>query len=203
MKQAGLSLTIAAVFLASCSGGGGGNSPPPPPTTGAIRLLNQTSYSIHEVYVSPSSAETWGSNRTSGAIPPSYSLTVSGLSPNYWDVEAVTVGAQSPYFAFGFEFPVVAGETYDVYALNSNFSGSLKVINGDTTYSLTGLYVVPPSWETWGDNQLLTTVPPTGSYLLYGVPAGTWDVRCDHSDGGYSTGTWDIASYSVTTITCY
>jgi hypothetical protein len=200
MRQSASILAVA-VLLAACSGGSS-SPPPPPPPTGAIRLNNSSSYPIDELYVALSSAPTWGSDRAASPILSGSSLTVSGLVEDFWDVRAVSIGTSSPYFAYAYNQWVVADTILDLSAYNSSFTGSLRVTNGNSTYDLVALYVVPSGSGSWGTDQLTSDIAPGYSFLLYGIPAGTYAVRCDHWDGGTSTGTWTINAYSTTSITC-
>jgi len=114
---------VGAVLLAAC---GVSHSSPPPPS-GAIRVTNDSSYGIDELYVIPSSASDWGVNRAASPIVPTYSLTVGGLAPGSWDVRAVSIGVSSPYFIEGYGEAVIANQTLNFSATDSDYSGSLKV----------------------------------------------------------------------------
>lgn len=194
---------LAAFLCVACSGGGddGGGSPPPP-TTGAIRLQNATSYTIHEAYAAPSSSSSWGVQRNGSPIAPSNSFTVSNLAPGTWDARAVSIGTSSPFFAYGFDLPVVAGQTLEIFAENADFTGSVRVTN-ESAYAITAVYITPTEATTWGPNQLSEPLGSGASFLWYDVPPMSCDLRCDHSNGGTSTGTYTISPFSITSVICY
>jgi hypothetical protein len=197
-----VSIVAVAAFLAACSGPERADVPPPPPP-GAIQLINASSYPIDEVYVTRSSSPTWGSNRTAGAIPTGFSLTVGGLTPGSWDAWAVSYGGEGAYFTFAWSLPVVSGETLDLSVGNSSYTGSLKVINGNANYALTELYVLPTVGD-WSSNLLADGGPidASTSGVLDGLTPDDYDYECVHSDGFSQTGAATIGSHALTSITC-
>jgi hypothetical protein len=194
---------LAALGIAACSSGG--SSPPPPPPTGGISLYNNSGNVIDEVYVVPAPASGWpdfGAPRNVTAVNPGTTFTVSGLAPGLWWAQAINYGLESDFYAYGFDIPVVAGQTAQIVANYQNFTGSLVVTNGNSVYTLTGLYVVPPSSTTWGNN-FITYPLAYGQYFhLFGMPPQSYDVRCVHSDGVATDGTYAITSFTVTYVTC-
>jgi hypothetical protein len=195
-----IGILMSSLLLVGC--GGGGSDPPPPPT-GAIRIVNGTSYPIDETYVAPSSSSTWGEIRNATDIPPSYSITIDYLTPGLWDANLVTYGDLSTYYAHAWDLNVLSQQTVEAYADDGDFSGSLEVTNG-SAYSITALYVAPTGTLAWGPNQLSASVPSTSTFHLYDIPRDSYDVRCDYSVGSPAVGgPYSIASFSVTSITCY
>jgi hypothetical protein len=98
---------------------------------------------------------------------------------------------------------VGAGQTIQLTASDSNFSGSLKVTNG-SPLAITGLYVAPAGYGSWGPNQLSNPIPSGYASLLFGIPPDFYDVMCVYSDATSSIGrNYGINSLSVTSITCY
>jgi hypothetical protein len=166
-----------------------------------MSLLNVTPYTIHEVYATPNSSTGWGVQRNSSPIAPSYSFSVD-LAPGTWDAKAVSIGTASPFFAYGWDLPVVAGQTLELYAETVDFTGSVRVTNG-SAYAITAVYMTPSDSTTWGPNQLAAPLASGASFLWYDVLPVSFDLRCDHSNGGSSTGTYSAASFSITSITCY
>jgi hypothetical protein len=192
----------AALVLAACDGGGGGGgNPPPPATTGAIRVDNGTSYTIHEMYVVPNTAGNWGAQQNSSPIPSGGSWTLADVPAGLWDVRAVSIGASSTYFAYAHDATVAAAQTTVLTPLNGHFTGSLKVTNG-SVYAITALYVVQSPSTTWGSNWLSSPMPTGYTFHLYSMPPGAFDVQCVYSSGGTSQGTYSITSFSVMNVTC-
>jgi hypothetical protein len=196
-----VSMVVIAAFLAACSAERDDVPPPPPP--GAIQLLNGSAYPIDEVYVARSSSPTWGSNRTGSAILAGSSLTVSGLTPGSWDVAAVSYGGEGEYFTYAWYLPVVSGEILQTSVGDSSYTGSLKVTNGNATFSLAELYVVPTG-AAWGWNLLADTGPIVASTsgVLDGFAPDDYDYMCVHSDGFTQTGAATIGSHALTSIAC-
>lgn len=200
----GAAFGVVASLACGGGGGGGGGGNPPATTTGTVLFTNNAAMSVNYLYVSPSGSTTWGSPQNSAPIAAGGgALTLSGVPPNTYDAKAVAVGVYSTYRAFAYQWGLGAGQTYYLTAYNSNFSGSLKVSDGNSTYSLTGVYVSPTSSSTWGVNQIPTPIPSGGSYDIQTIPAGTYDLKCVFSSGASSTGTYAISSLSQTAVTCY
>lgn len=53
-----------------------------------VRVVNNYTFSLHAVYVSPCSASTWGSNRLSGTIGSGSSSTFGPFTPGCYDLRA-------------------------------------------------------------------------------------------------------------------
>ena len=196
-------LAFAAAALCACSGGGSSNPPPPAPTTGSMELTNGTSSSyIDEVYVAPSTSATWGSIQNGSSIAPSAVWTLNGIPPDTYDAKVVVIGSVGRYNAYAYGFPITAGTTFATTVYSSDFTGSLRVVNGSSS-SITGLYVVPPGAGTWGSNQLSASIPLSGVFILNNIPSGSWDVRCLHADATTNTGYGvSIGSITYTTVNC-
>jgi hypothetical protein len=187
--------------LLAC-GGGSSSSSPPPPTTGAVQLTNATSTYINEVYLSSTTASTWGPIQNSSSIAPSAAWTLTSVPPGSYDGMAVIIGSVGRYNSYSWDFPITAGTTYAATVYPSSFTGSLRVLNGATS-SIVGLYVVTAGAATWGANQLPGPVQVSGAFVLNDIDTGTVDVKCVHADGSTNTGyAVGIASISYTPITC-
>lgn len=193
---------LLALLWAGCSGGGDDGGPPPP-TTGTIHFVNGTSYTIHEAYVSPSTSSGWGPIQNSAPIQSSGSFTLTDIPPGDYDAMGVSYGSLSTYFAYEFGFPVAAGQVVEFVAVNSDFSGSAIVTNGDPYYYLTGFYVSPYWSGTWGPNQLSVAVGPGGTFHLYDLPPDAYDIRCVLSTGASVTGRYNVSSFGALLLTCF
>ena len=195
-------LAFGAVALWACGGGGSSNPPPAAPTTGSMELTNGTSSYIDEVYVTPSTSATWGGIQNGSSIAPSAVWTLNSIPPDTYDAKLVIIGAVSRYNAYSLGFPITAGTTSASTVYSSSFTGSLRVVNGSSS-SITSLYVVPSGAGSWGSNQLSTTIPLSGVFVLANIPSGSWDVQCVHYDASTNTGYGvSIASISSTTVNC-
>lgn len=55
-----------------------------------IKIENQSSWEIHEVYFAPSSQDDWGDDHLGKQIlKPGTTLTLTGVTPGKWDVRLV------------------------------------------------------------------------------------------------------------------
>jgi hypothetical protein len=200
MKRTVLAV-LGAVVVAAC--GGGGKKSPPPPATGAIQLSNGSSHYLDELHVAGANDPSWGPNRTASSIAPSGSITVGGLSVGDWDLQVVSYGTQSKYFAEDYGETVVANQTLPLTVYDAYFSGSIKVTNGGSG-TLLGLYIVPSGSSSWGTSQMGTnTLAPGATYHLYKVPPGSYDIKCSWAGTSSSTTGFTVVSYGVTSTTCY
>jgi len=177
----------------------------PAPASGTLLLVNGSTHYMDAVYVAASSDPSWGTSR--GAIPAGTSMSL-GLDPGSWDARAVSVGVYSTYFTEYYGANIVAGQTFQLNADDSSYSGSMKVANGNPSYWLTGVYVVmSPNGGVWGPNQLSSSLAPSTGYInLVGMPAHSYDVKCvwtgrTPSDTVIGTG-FAVSSYALTTVTC-
>lgn len=90
----------------------------PVPTTGNVKVINgSSSYSITELYISPSSSSTWGANQLSSSIPAGGSHTVTNVPPDTYDLKAVFSNG-STYTKF--DFTVSAGQTTTITATSTS-----------------------------------------------------------------------------------
>lgn len=195
---------LGAGLVAACGGGGGDKSPPPP--SGALHLVNGSSFLLDEVYVAASSDPSWGSSR--GVIASGSTMTVGGLAAGLWDVMIVSNGTYSPYYSFAADVNILANQTTQLVADDTVFTGSMKVVNGNASYSLTGLYVVlSPNGGSWGPNQISSPLAPSGGFVtLVRMPSDTFDVQCVWAGRTPSStiGTgYVVSSHALTTVTCY
>ncbi len=171
------------LVLAAC---GGGSSPQPLPPTGNVVFTNAATVPVDELYVASTADPSWGSPRNPTSISPSTTFTVAGLAPGGYDARAIFFGVNSTYYAFLFDFPVIANTNFNLTATNSSFTGSMKIQNTNVSgVPLSIINVVPypdGSSGLWGANQLVTPLAPGALLHLTQIPSGTYDVRCVHAD---------------------
>ena len=152
-------------------------APVPAPTTGKLLLHNHASAAaITNFYLSPVDQATWGADLLSAALPASVDLELGELSPNTYDAKARVVGALSVYSSVLHDIPIVAGATYPLTAIDSSYTGSLKISNGGAV-DITEIYITLETNPSWGSNQLSSVVAPVGSMHFYDIPAGTYDLK--------------------------
>lgn len=159
------------------------------PTTGNLRVTNGSgSYSMTELYISPSGSSSWGPNQLSSSLSAGSAITITQISPGSWDVKAVwsTGGV-----AYTYSLTVSGGlTTYVTMTPPAPTTGSMQVTNGSGSYSMTELYIIvsgslvdPAIAGNWGPNQLSSSLSP-GWYITFtSVPAGTYWVKSVWSNG--------------------
>ncbi|MFO7568201.1 MAG: hypothetical protein R6W75_00250 [Smithellaceae bacterium] len=176
------------VFLILCSilllgtvvscGGGGGDSPPLPPQYGPgnLTLYNDTSLTINELYLTPANESTWGPDQLISDLWPGDSYTLTGITPGIYDVKATIVGTLSIYYGYIYDIPIEEWRTYDLYAYDSDFSGSLEIVNDTVGAYIEEIYVSPAGSSSWGPNQITSSMAP-GDYIhLYDLSSGHYDI---------------------------
>lgn len=201
-------LGLTAILFAGCGGGGGSSSPPAAPPaaatpTGTFKITNNTTasnnYGLDEIYVSLSSSSSWGSqlNTTSIASGSSWS---QDFATDTYDFRAKSNGTVSYYYTYKMGFAITDSTTYSLQAIDSSFTGSLKLVNNSLSYSITALYVSTSSLGG-GTNQLSTSIAPGATRYLVDVPTGTYYVRAVRNGVNYDNTAVSVASHSYTTIT--
>jgi hypothetical protein len=198
-------VAVLAATVVACGGGGKKKSSPPAPT-GAIELTNGSTHYLDELYVAPSTDTSWGGNQLASSIAPGGIVTVGGLGGGDWDLQAVSYGTASVYFAEDYGETVVPNETLLLTVQNVHFSGSMKVTNGGSG-TLLGLYVVPAGTSGtygWGTSQMgAGTLAAGATYHLYNVPPGYYDIKCSWSGSSATATGFQVVSYGVMSTTCY
>ncbi len=168
-------------LLIACGGGGGGGT-----QYGAVRLDNASGVTIDEFYLALSGSSSWGADQLgSGTLPTGSFFDVSNVPVGTYDARAVVLGVLSTYRGDSYGFSVTANSTYNISAGPSSFTGSLEIVNTNTTagVNIIELYVVPASSTAWGSNQISSPIGPGGSQHLYYMSTGSYDVRVVWSVG--------------------
>lgn len=171
-------LTLCSIILlgvvVSC--GGGDDHGPPPYGPGDLTLYNDTSLPISELYLTPAIQPDWGPNQLISPLPSGSSYTIMGITPDIYDVKATIIGALSIYYGYIYDIPIVAWQTYLLYAYNSDFSGSLEIVNDTADAYIEAIYVSPTGSDGWGPNQITSSIVPGDSIHLYDLPSDSYDV---------------------------
>jgi len=95
-------------------------------TTGAIRLVNNSSFPITGFYITPISAPTWGVNQLgSNTVYSGYSFTVQSIPAGFYDLAAYLYGYGAVYH---YNAEVKAGYTA-TWTLSDPKSSSSKGLN--------------------------------------------------------------------------
>lgn len=160
------------LLTVSCGGGGGGSTP----ATGILGLHNSSSVSIDNFYLSPATQSLWGPNQLSSSLNAGF-YTEFVVPPDTYDAKATSIGFDSTYYAYLYDFTITAGNTFDLYAFNSNFTGSMKVTNNTVGADIFELYIVPSGSTTWGPNEITTSIGPAGFFHLTDMAPDSYDVK--------------------------
>jgi hypothetical protein len=183
-------LILFSIFLlgAIVSCGRSSDGGPPWHSRGDLTLYNDTSLSISKLYLTPANESTWGPDQLSSDLLSGESYTITDITPDIYDVKAVIIGNLSTYYGYIYDIPIEARHTFDLYAYNSDFSGSLEIVNNDTTGSyIDAIYVSPAGSGSWGPNQLESSIAPGDSIHLYDLSPDSYDVKI----------VWDTIPYDV------
>lgn len=148
-----------------------------PHWTGDLTLYNDTSLPISELYLASVSDPSWGPNRLSSPVPSGSYYPLTGITPGIYDVQAVIRGDLSTYYGYIYDIFISAWHTYNLYAYNSDFSGSLKIVNDTAASYIEGIYISPTGSGSWGPNQISSSIGPGFSTHFYDLPADSYDVR--------------------------
>lgn len=98
---------------------------------GAIKIVNNSSYSISSIYLSPSSDSSWGADDLTGYLYSGYNITWTA-SAGLWDIKIVSTNG---YYYTYLSRQVVNDNTYTI-----NFYGSKKESDGDSPAKHDGGY---------------------------------------------------------------
>ncbi len=149
----------------------------PAPPAGSVTVVNNYSYPLTELYVTPSTSPTWGANLLSAPIPVGGSITITDVPAGLIDLRVV---ASNGVYAEDYEVLLGAGENI-VWTLS--VTASVTVVNGYIS-PITELYVALSSSPSWGANRLPAPIPVGGSYTVSGLASGTYDFNAV-TTGGY------------------
>jgi hypothetical protein len=157
--------------------------------------VNSSSFTISELYVSPSSSGSWGPDQLTSTIAPGGTFTLTGITPGTYDLRAVA--SDGTTFWQSMAVSITAGGTFTWTLLNP-VTGSLRVVNS-SSISVFFLYVTPASLGCtsgiWGTDQLgANTIAPGASFTLTGITPGSYDLRATNSTG---TSFWRSCGVSI------
>jgi hypothetical protein len=124
-------------------------------------------------------------------IAPSGTFTLTSIPVGTYDFKAV---ASDGVTFWQTNSVAIAAGSQSTWTLQPPAVGALSTVNG-TGYTITELYVSPAGAGTWGPNQLVSPIAPSGTFTLTGIPVGTYDFRAVASDG-FSY--WQTNAVSIT-----
>jgi hypothetical protein len=150
---------------------------PATPTTGNLKVVNNTTLTINQLYVSPAGSGNWGTDQLSTTIGAYGNFTLTGIPAGSYDLKAVASDG-SYWTTYG--ATISAGAT-TTWTLNPATTGNLKVVNS-SSYTVGYLYVVTYpngyTYGSWGSDQLgVYTISPGSNFTLTGITPGYWDMK--------------------------
>lgn len=187
-------------FASSCGSGGSDGHHGTDYGSGDLTLYNETSLPISALYLTPADESTWGPDQLSSDVPPGGSFTIIDIIPDYYDVKAVIIGNYSTYYGYKYDIPINDGYTYDLYAYNSDFSGSVEIFNDTATAYIEAIYLSPTGSSTWGPNQITSHIAPGDFIQLYDIKSGAYDVLIGWDVGPDSEYTINVVPLTLGTI---
>jgi hypothetical protein len=170
---------------------------PPAPAVGSVSVVNSTSFTITQLYVSPASAGTWGPDQLTSTIAPGGSFTLTNIPPGTYDFKGIA--SDGTTFWQTNSVTINAGATFTWTLLPpAPTVGSLRMENYHCN-PIDQLYVAPAGSSSWGTDQLSGTIAANGNFTLSSIPAGLYDVKGVGIDGVY----WTTYGISITSGATY
>jgi hypothetical protein len=167
---------------------------------GSMKVTNgSSSASMTELYIYQSGSSSQGANQLGSSVSAGGSITINEIPAGTYDV-AAKFSDGGAFAATGVS--VAADATTNVTATSGGggTTGSIKITNGSSSYSITGIYLVEVTGSSWGSNLLTGTVGAGGNATMSNVPPGTYDIGIEFSSGyGYAGNVSVSAGQEATT----
>ena len=175
---------------------------------GVVTISNQSSWSIYQLYISPTSSNEWGPDLLgSTVISTGSGHTLMGVSCNSYDVKIVDedsdeciinnvrlcdgqssweitnenlLACQAETAASSAPTPITGAGSYTPPSTTS----SVEIVN-NSWWSIYQLYLSPTSSSEWGPDQLGAEVISSegDTFSLNGIPCDNYDVKIIDEDG--------------------
>jgi hypothetical protein len=184
------------IFTISACGGGGDSSAAATP--GTLGVVNDSSFFVDKVQITPQSSTGWAYTY-SVSLNPSDSMDLPPVPPDTYRFCARTLASSSyGFYACFRDISLVSGATYTITVLDTDFGGALAV-NNNTGTQITEFYVKKHSQTTWSYNILTSPCAP-GRYFSVGLDPGSWDARVVYSGSSYDYTSRTINALAVTIL---
>ncbi len=175
------------------------------PSNSILEVTNNSSYTITQLYVSPSTDTIWGLNCLENyTIEPGANHRLSGILPGVYDMKASENSGRTTT-RMGVTFEI--GETVSWVVTDDDFSGAARlVVVNNSSYTIGYLFVSPSSDSTWGSNQLGTfVISPGDSFTIENIPDGIYDFLAvtldDQLEAGRSMVVMESGAITTWTLT--
>ena len=155
-----------------------------PPISGGLRVVNNTTHSVAQLYVALSSSNSWGTNQVSSSISSGGAGTIANLSPDTYDVKAV-MSDGSYYTSFG--VAISSGVTTILTLSPQSNYGAVKIVNNSSS-TIINVYISPTTISSWGPDQLgASTISSGASFTIADMLPGNYDFKAVKANGTSST----------------
>lgn len=181
--------------------------------SGSFTVYNQSSWSVHRLYISPTSVTEWGVDQLGTEVISTGgdSYTLTNIPCNSYDMKIVDEdgdscvmnnirmcgGTASYTITSDSLLACIAGNTAapapaytppaPSYApIAPSIPSASVTVRNSSSWSIHYLYMSPSSVDSWGSDRLGsgTTIPSGGgTYTLYGIACDTWDAKLVDEDG--------------------
>lgn len=156
--------------------------------TANATLVNNTSFAIYEIYLSPSSDRHWGPDQLEEQVlAPGDSLTLRGIPCDRYDVRLVDEDGDECVIQEGY----LCGDAGEWYLTDEELlecegfkahTASATLVN-QTSYDIHALFISPSHESHWGPDQLGNEILQRGYYFTFsGLPCGDYDLRIVDED---------------------
>ncbi len=152
------------------------NTPEPKPEGATLEITNDSGMDVCYVYLSPADADDWGGDWLGDhVIGDGEMYTIEGIPEGTYDVKAED--SNHEVIEVAWEADVEGEMTWDILGLSS-----FEVVN-ESDDSIFYLYIALSDSDTWGDDWLGDDVVKAGaSYVVSGIPRGTYDIKAADED---------------------
>ncbi len=177
------SLTLAICFFMLCLTSSGAAA-----QTATATLVNETSFEIHRLFLSPSSASHWGPDQLGKDIlEPGYEFTLSGMPCDDYDIKLVDEHGDECVI----EGDYLCGDAGSWILTDEELLGcqgfdtdtaSASLVN-DSSYDIFALFISPSRSNHWGQDQLGNEIlEPGDAFIFSGLPCDNYDIKLVDED---------------------
>ena len=157
--------------------------------TATATLINNTSFDIHAIFLSPSSDSHWGPDQLGDDILESeYSFTLRGMPCDEYDIKLIDEDGDACVIKGDY----LCGDAGDWILTNEELldcqgfkttTASASLIN-NSSFDIYELYISPSAARRWGPDQLGNEILEPGySYTFSGLDCGKYDFKLVDEDG--------------------
>ena len=154
----------------------------------SLEVINNSSYSVCYLYVSPTEDTEWGDDQLgSDIVATGSTFTLRNIPPGIYDLRADDCEGNTLREEYGITlrsgtYPWTFSDS-GVTSSGGSATASLEIINNSSS-NVCYLYVSPSEDTEWGDDQLGSDIVASGAtFTLRNIPPGIYDLRADDCEG--------------------